>query len=314
MSADRPEKATVRELWVSKVEAHHEKSVAQASQERLYLTLCGADGRDIDALIKRGILSRTETGSLTPQSAARVAAIENSGLAVTKLLAKFPGLKVHPQSYESLLHGPNPTKFPIGLNEELCRSRVINLDLNTPLASTPNADATSFPLIDFIRKFSTIHLAGRSLDWCLLLTLHAQLQWEDEVWKFISRFLSSNFELVPAFMHAAKAVLGSEVVTAILQGELSKASAASIDQQKLLLAVVPKLIAESVRDQRWLINVDWGLSYGGGISSAPMVTWAMDFSRAPAGQTLGEIYEGNVGRILERAGMIDKSGMQQLYT
>jgi hypothetical protein len=307
MTAERPEKAVVRQLWIEKIAAHYQKKKNENSTERLYLTLCGAEGRDLDMLVDQGIIERTETGSLTRDSAQMVAAIENSALAVSHLLRKFPGLKVHPQSYESLLHGSNPTRFPQGINEELCRSRVINLDLNSPLLAEESNDRIRFPLMDFIHKFSTIHIAGEKWDWSLLLTLHGELPWGEPIWKFVTNYLLQNFKDVPEFMEAASEILGKDVADALKKKNIEVLCAAEDAHQRLLLALVPKLIAEKLREQRWSIDVDWSFSYGGS-SSAPMVTWAIDFSRAPQEATPAQIYADNVARILERAGAIDADG------
>jgi len=275
---------------------------------RLYLTLCGAAGRDLEMLIDSGIISRTETGSLTPDSAELVAAIENSGPAIAQLYKKFPGLKVHGSSYEHLLHGSSPTKFPLGNEEKLCRSAVVNLDLNSPLASEIVTGNISFPIVDYLHKLSTIHTAQNKLEWCLLLTLHGELLWNEQTWQFMTNYLLENLNAVPAFRTAAVSVFGADTVALVDAGDSTALANAKDKHQRLLLGLLPKLIADKVRDQRWAIHVDWCFAYGGGGKSAPMGTWAIEFRHSDAQVTPTVMYTQNIGRILANAGLIDGTG------
>jgi hypothetical protein len=90
MAADRPEKATVRGLWVDEVQR-----VADGEHDvPLYLTMPGARGGDIQALIDAGVIDRTETTAIADPGRIRLVAVESSPQAVVELQSHFPGLKI----------------------------------------------------------------------------------------------------------------------------------------------------------------------------------------------------------------------------
>lgn len=313
MNADRPEKKAVRDLWVTKVQEHDARLKGTASADRLYLTLCGAAAKDIKLLIDGGVLSVTETGSLAPESAARIAAIENNPTAVVDLLRTFPGLKVHKGSFEALLHGNKPTRFPSGDSESLCRSAVVNLDLNNCLEAFDVDGDVNFPLINQLDKLATIHCSEQKLEWTLLLTLHGELHWSDAVWNYVASYLLENMESVAEFRTAIEAIWGHGPTVHLNTQDIEALKVNKAVHQRLILSLVPKLVADKVRSQRWAIHIDWSFAYGGAQQAAPMVTWSLDFKHAAAGVTSAVNYKQNVARILANARRIDGHGHFQPF-
>ncbi len=311
MNADRPEKKAVRGLWVKKVQEHDTRLKGIASKDRLYLTLCGAAAKDIKLLIEKGVIGLTETGSLTPESAARIAAIESNQAAVIELLRAYPGLKVHNGSFEHLLHGNKATRFPSGDSESLCRSAVVNLDLNNCLEAAEADGVITFPLIDHLDKLATIHAAEQKLEWTLLMTLHGELNWSDAAWQYVVQYLLENMESVAEFRTAVEAVWGAESTAHLNAQDINALKANKAIHQRLVLSLLPKLVADKVRAHRWAIHVDWSFEYGGANEAAPMVTWSIDFKHAAMGVTPAANYKQNVARILQNARLLDGQGRIQ---
>src|SRR5436190_18056504 len=105
MEEDRPEKITIRKLWVDLVEV--EQLNYERTDQPLYLTLSGAEGKDIAALCARGVLRTTEVGAVVPEDQNKIVAVEANAPAVLALQRKFPGLKIVESRIESLLRSPN---------------------------------------------------------------------------------------------------------------------------------------------------------------------------------------------------------------
>src|SRR5262245_5935547 len=131
MAADRSEKRTIRTYWINAVSSYRNRR--SAAGEPLYLTLSGAEGTDIERLAEAGIIERTETGSIAPESFGCVVAVESSIAAFAKLQRKFAGLEVIRASIRDLLQGDGLLRYPQGRQLNYCRARVINLDLDQVL-------------------------------------------------------------------------------------------------------------------------------------------------------------------------------------
>lgn len=79
-------------------------------------------------------------------------------------------------------------------------------------------------------------------------------------------------------------------------------------QQKVLMAFVPKKIADLVRPQMWRLDTKVNLRYGQ-LGHAPMVTWIINFNfdNRAAGRP-DAVYLDSVNGILATAGHIDGQG------
>jgi hypothetical protein len=83
MAAERAEKATMRSLWAEEV--CRMDACDAPDGVPLYVTLAGSEGRDIQALVDRGLVTRTETGAIADEHSLRIVAIERSPTAVVQL-------------------------------------------------------------------------------------------------------------------------------------------------------------------------------------------------------------------------------------
>jgi hypothetical protein len=131
MDEERPEKAIVRSFWLKTVLAY--RATYPNDAVPLYLTLSGAEGRDIEALADAGVIRRTEVGGIVAEDQQLVVAIESNAAAVLQLDRKFPGMKILEQPFENLVRSTTLLSWPQGEHIRLCQARVINLDLNAPL-------------------------------------------------------------------------------------------------------------------------------------------------------------------------------------
>jgi hypothetical protein len=113
-------------------------SALSARQGSTPLTLYGlnvssTEGVDIALLGEHGIINFTEIGGIAADSAGRVAAVEYNKNAVLLLQKKFPGLKIYERAFQELVRGVGLTRYPEREDEQFCRARVVNLDLNVTL-------------------------------------------------------------------------------------------------------------------------------------------------------------------------------------
>src|SRR4051812_11420940 len=93
MSEQRPEKETVRGLWLQQV-INYDQAFPEDQGEPLYLTLSGAEARDVRAVIHAGVVDLTETGAIAREDAHKIVAVERSPSAVLALNREFRGLKI----------------------------------------------------------------------------------------------------------------------------------------------------------------------------------------------------------------------------
>lgn len=308
MMSGRPEKSAVRELWVA--QAHEFVERFPDDEGPVYLTLSGAEGRDIELLISRGVVATTEENTIAEEHMHRVVAVEASPPAVVQLQRRFPGLKIVEAPFQNLVRGPRPFAWPDSEEDiRLCRARVVNLDLNSPLDPADEDGQIFFPILAWVEKLGHLHVQPPRRDWCLCLTLHGEVNWNEEVSEHIERFLSENFSREPRFGNDAERVLGSELYELVNDHAAGAFSQYSRDeQQALLMVLVPKMIAFHLHPQGWRVQTEHNLRYGA-LEHAPMVTWVLEFSWSEdVTATPDAAYREALAGILRSAGVIDHDG------
>jgi hypothetical protein len=308
MDEERPEKGTIRTLWIE--EALQRSTEYPDDEGTLYLTLCGGEGREISLLAERGLIGRTEIGAINEADRHRVVAVESSSLNYAKLRRKFPGLKILEVPFQSIVRGEGPTRWPSGDDEQYCRARIINLDFNDPLKSKEEEDgAVVFPVIIWIEKLARLHAEIPRRDWSLCLTLNGGVVWSEAASIFTQHFLAENFTREERFANSCRRFLGEELFEQIRgRDPVSFTALSRTVQQQVLMAVVPKLITRTVHGQGWRIQTEKNLRYGGP-DHAPMVTWVVRFTWDPAGlATPDRIYRDGIASILQHAGVIEEDG------
>lgn len=305
MQARRPDKEFVRALWLERVRRF---ANTEEDDSYLYLTLCGAEGLDIALLIEERIIKVTETGAITRESSEKIVVVENRPQAAAALRKKFPGLKVVDQPFANLVHGETQTRFPTGHHQDYCSARVVNLDLNCCLIGTPHGRGIKFDELLWIKKLGQLHVDARKREWTLCLTLHGEVKWDVATARHIRQFLLENFELSEKFSSDAKSLLGTSLfnlVTTSAADELLKLS--RIDQQRLLMVVVPKKILELLQDQGWQVDTSENMRYGG-VPNAPMVSWIMHFAEPEEHATNHKLYRSNLEKLLLAVRHVDSKG------
>jgi hypothetical protein len=308
MIADRPEKLAIRDLWLDVVINY--SSAYPDEEHPLYLTLSGAEGKDIQLLVDAGILPQTATGAIPAESKHRVIAVESNSQAVLRLNKLFPGLKIFEHPFQALVRSASATRWPDGQDERYCRARVVNLDLNQPLNAENDGEELKFPILQWIQKLSQIH-ATEHLDWSLCLTLHGEVLWPPNTSEAVQRFLKENFQREPIFQAQCQDFFGDELFEATSSDQVCDfAQLERTDQQKILMAFVPKKIAQMVHVHGWSVQTSRNLHYGGSGGRAPMVTWIVNFVWEPrVFQTPEAVYKESLQHILSGAGSIAENGV-----
>lgn len=310
MAAERPEKQTVREIWVGEVEGH--EPVAPPEPVPLYLTLPGAGGRDIAVLVERKLLTLTETGAIADAGAMRVVAVEGSPDAAIELQGRYPGLKVLEQPLHGLLKSAGPFEFPRGEHRRFCRAQVVNLDFDKPLHGTVEQGQLVFQALALVAKLAKLHGDEPHVDWTLCLTLNAHLGlWSAEVDAKACQFLASNFSADSEFATLAEGVLGTDLHSQVVRDpdgvEIRERSAE--DQQRFLMVLVPKRIARDVHVDGWHVETVENLRYGGEGDQTPMVTWVLRMTWDERATTEPAVlYREALRGSLQRSGHIDPKG------
>src|SRR5579864_2021482 len=306
MQRDRPAKAAVREIWVNRIAAGASRH--EQGERPLYLTLSGAHGRDIELLIQRGILSLTDVGSIAESDADLVVAVENSPDAELALKTKFPGLKVVRQAVQDLIKSGNLLRGPTGVHEHYCRASFVNLDLDEPLGGKFETDQLSFPVLQWIAKFAELHAKRPVIHWVLFLTLQAQIPWEPLVCTRVQQNLAENFGRVPRFAESARALLGDDLYEALSERDpIDWRSRPPQDSQHLLMALVPKRLAQMLHDRGWFVRTVTNYRYGGEPPHAsPMVTWVIEFHWDPRSSVTPDVvYSEGLQTALASVGSIE---------
>lgn len=188
-------------------------------------------------------------------------------------------MKIVRTPIKDLLAGEGLTSWPQGDHVRLCRAKVVNLDLNSPLHAQEQEGSILFPVVIWVAKFAQLHV-DPPLDWSLCLTLHGELPWDSTVCRYAQNLLIENFEREPLFAESCKTHLGSELYKKINATDtVDFSSLPRVAKQQVLMALVPKLIAQQAQHQGWRIRTQQNLRYGGE-GRAPMVTWIVRFTRS----------------------------------
>jgi hypothetical protein len=303
MEEERPEKATVRMLWLTKLGEY--QGLAPGTDAPLYLTLSGSEARDVQLLIERGVIRQTEVGSIAPEDQGLVVAIESSPAAVFALQSRLPGLKIIEQPLANLLRSESPFAWPSGDDRKYCRALVVNLDLNMPVLFEEVDGQRICRLFKWVKKLCVLHDSPR-IEWSLLLTLHGEAVWDALDTNHVVDFLRENFAEEPSFAAMARLLLGGLVYDQIAGSSLPPArDLPAAMQQKVLMLYVPKRIAQLGLEAGWRVETVHNLRYGGIGSRAPMVTWIFDFKADPRVAAMPQqIYRQNLRAILKAAGEI----------
>jgi hypothetical protein len=164
-------------------------------------------------------------------------------------------------------------------------------------------------LMVLVKKFALMHCQAPKRNWTLLLTLHGELSWPPEIWEHATNYLTENFQNAAEFSNEAERILGEACYATVVDGKAVSLARNKQAHQLLLLTLVPKLIADTVRDQGWSITVDWSFSYGRpNTERAPMVTWAIDFAADTRPMTANARYRANLTESLRTVRKIDSDG------
>lgn len=305
MAAAHPAKTAIRRQWLSLL-----KELQISSDEfPTYLTLSGAEGRDIQLLIEAGLIATTETGAIAPVSENYCVAVENSAMAVLELQRRFPGLRIISQNIQSLLRGESILTYPErGEHRTCCQAHVINLDLQATFAGTLVNGAPHFPVLLWIEKFGALHVEAGHKQWYLLLTLNGTVEWPTDVSGWGTQFLRDNFNAVPEFRTHCERILGAEVCRKIQQDECVDFSALDLAaRQRLLLAFVPKAIIERLYHQSWRVVTLFNNEYTGA-GGAPMVTYIFEMQKADRFSAPERLYRGAVAGCLDNVGRVQNDG------
>jgi hypothetical protein len=308
MAADRPEKNTVRQLWMEEIA--RVDGTPDPGDVPLYLTTPGALGKDISLLVEHGILELEENEAVKEPEKLRFVAIENSLIARIELRKQFPGIKVLEADLRSILKAENMMNFPDKSQRPLFRARVVNLDLESPLEAEVADGQLQFPLLTLVHKIAVLHTEP-PVDWTLCLTMHGEAIWRGHSAKRACDFLTANFERDATFASQAKATLGQDIFGAICTGkgkalkELGRS-----DQRLVLMVLVPKRIAFDAHRHGWSVDTIENLHYGEADDQAGMVTWMLRFKWDERATTEADsIYREALPRILARHGHITPRGL-----
>lgn len=313
MAEARPEKSAVRKLWIER--AVHHSTRSPNLEDPLYLTLSGAEGEEISMLIDAGLLKLTEVNSIDSRFQHRVVAIENNHVAYTRLQTKFPGLKIIRDPVSELLHGSTRTRYPQGEREQICRSRIVNLDLNQAWNPQLIDGHWIVPVARWIQKFAEMHARAPKLGWSLFLTLHGECPWQAPSASLIGDEIRALSEFHTAIKNNVENWLTSPVFTQILGNAISNYKDLDVElQQRVLMWLVPSVIVRDCAAQGWSISIHHNLRYGRPPAHAPMVTWIIDFN-VPEREALSYERELLAGLtdVLNKAGYIDARGRINFY-
>jgi hypothetical protein len=274
MAEERPEKQTMRQIWVERILDAPEPGEG----EPLFLTLAGAEGLDVQALVEAEVIGTTETGAILAADKDKVIAVEAREEAFLSLSERFKGLRILKARIEHLLKGEHPFNWPVGEHLKLFRARVINLDFDGPLRVGISGGQLVFPQITWIRKVADIHAHETPLDWTLFLTFQSEIHWPEEAEARVKTLLADNFERSADYSQLAERLLGETPFAGIrtTDQELRLSELERSVQQRLLMALVPKKICRELSGSGWRVVTRNNLHYGGAGRRAPMVSFVFD--------------------------------------
>lgn len=312
MAADRPEKRTIRDLWADEAAEFRERFEAtdRADAVPLFVTLSGAEGRDIERLIERGVLRLTASGAIAADDLSRVVAIESNPDAELAVRTRYPGLRTYQSTLQSLIRGDRLTTFPEAALRKVFRGRVINLDFAQPLRAEMTSDGdVAFPALAWVEKLAQMHADPPRTNWSLCLTLHGGITWPAAASEAVQQYLAENCREEPAFGDACCGLFGSALHEQLLSDDAMDCTALEVEaQQHVLMALVPKKINHLVHAQGWHVRTVRNLHYGGD-AHAPMVSWILRFEWDPRyARTPRAVYRDSLCAALSTAGKVMPDG------
>ncbi len=304
MRDDRAAKRTVRKRWVDEVKKYPE------ANGPVYLTLPGAEGKDIDLLIEEGVIQLTDTGAIAEADIRKVVAVESNSEAVLSLQRKFVGLRIHESPIQNIISGVGPYAWPNAeISRDLC-AKVVNIDLDKALKAETNG-SVRFPIIDVIQKISQLHSMRPDRSppepWSLCLTVNSSVNWPPEAVTYFFRFLGENCEHV-GFERKAREILGDAMVHELkAHPDEMRFEHISINHRRALLCIfLPKLILSKINDHGWSATQCTAWSYGDGTDAA-MTTVMLSFGLSQY-ETPAQRYQANLSKIFDELGHIDEDG------
>lgn len=309
MAEERPEKVVMRQLWLEAITAAAE----ELGDEPLYLTLSGEEGKDIELLIKNDVVHLTETGAIAESDQGLIVAIESNAAAYASLRMKYKGLRALNITVAELLKGQSAVRYPTGREHSTTRARVINLDFNQTLRAEITASGLlDFPQLVWVTKLAELHAHPAPLDWTLCLTFKAEIGWPDEICTQVAAFLSENVNRSEQFAAHLQALLRPSLAQQLQSESPPGFSAlADVDQQRILMAMVPKRISQAVYSQGWKASTILNVRYGGGDGSTPMSSWIIDFIwEARSSITPDAVYLESLMGVIADPQFIDGDGQQ----
>ena len=308
MAEERPEKQTIRSLWINAI--REIATLYPNSEVPWYLTLPGAEGHDIQRIIDEGIITLTEVNSIVEKDQDKIVAVESNNSAVLSLQKKFIGLRIKETHFQNLIRGERNFSWPECEEQKFCRARIVNLDLNAPLMAEIDEGQVVFPVLAWIKKLCALHAKPPRTDWTLCLTLHAGLGWPEAVNGWTKDFLIENLGREPSFSDGCRKFFGEGLFKLVTEHDKIEFSQLSREnQQRLLMVMVPKVIAHFVHNEGWRVITEQNLRYGGKGKQAAMVTWIIKFSCDPkASATPDYLYRYALSNILGSVGVVDSDG------
>ncbi len=114
-----------------------------------------------------------------------------------------------------------------------------------------------FPVLSWIRKLCQLHSRPPRYDWTLCLTLHGAVVWPEEVNEWTKSFFAENLRREPNFAKNCEEFLGEELVTQVTG--CSPINFSTLDrtgQQKIIMVMVPKMIAKLVHNEGWNVSTE----------------------------------------------------------
>jgi hypothetical protein len=304
----RPSKVTIRGLWVEEV-----KRFTNSNETPLYVTLPGAHGLDISALVAEGLIRTTETGAIHPEDKDKVTAIEYDAEAVLALNRKFPGLNIVEDNLNNVLSGPTPFAWPPLKMREQLRGRVVNLDFNQAMTGNTTGGRPEFQLLKFVKKISSIQsqpqAPAQRRAWTLCLTVNTTCNWSDGLWRAVTSYLRSNCRRNDAFRVQVARLLGNDLRARIeAENNFSLREVGQPEMHRALSLLLPKLIIDEVNDHSWRVVAVWTYLYGDA-PEAPMLTLAVRLEPDNDPITSAERYERNLTFVGIQCGRILADGV-----
>lgn len=289
MQAERPAKQQIRRLWLEKIKAYLDGDTCDADAP-LYMTLCGSEALDIAMLVEAEIIQVTETGAVSDESADCVVAIESNHRAQSEIRRKYPGLRVKPGRYEDVLRSHKQTTWPEGEDRWLCSAKVINLDLNSALKADLEGGRLVFPLIEHVIKLAELHRESGCAEWSLFVTVQASINWAQEIVDQLMEFLSENMAREERFKEGLCDCFGSDADEVISIARQATSSTEQVGTQRLLMTLLPKILAHELTPRGWRVRTEKVLRYGGESNTAAMVSWIFDLESNPHAKARPDYY------------------------